>query len=216
MKPDCRLQMWAGCQEDPREAKVRILLATDAASEGIDLQNHCSRLIHYEIPWNPNRMEQRNGRLDRHGQRAKEVLIYHFVGAGYERGAAAVGVPPGQLEGDLEFLMRAVMKVETIREDLGKVGPVIATQVAEAMLGRRQRLDTERAERESEPVRQMLRFRQRLEEQIERLTHQLQETKRELRLSPENIHAVVSIGLELAGQPPLCEATAPDLWPDAP
>ena len=43
---------------------VRILLATDAASEGIDLQRNCHRLIHYEIPWNPNRMEQRNGRLD--------------------------------------------------------------------------------------------------------------------------------------------------------
>ena len=60
---------------------MRILLATDAASEGIDLQNHCPRLIHYEIPWNPNRLEQRNGRIDRHGQQAAEVLIYHFVGS---------------------------------------------------------------------------------------------------------------------------------------
>ncbi|MDW8217293.1 MAG: helicase-related protein [Acidobacteriota bacterium] len=48
---------------------VRILLATDAASEGLDLQNFCSRLIHHEIPWNPNRLEQRNGRVDRPGQR---------------------------------------------------------------------------------------------------------------------------------------------------
>ncbi len=63
---------------------VRILLATDVASEGLDLQNFCSRLIHYEIPWNPNRMEQRNGRIDRHGQRADKILIYHFVGAGYK------------------------------------------------------------------------------------------------------------------------------------
>jgi Helicase conserved C-terminal domain len=45
-----------------------VLLATDAASEGIDLQYHCCRVIHYEIPWNPNRLEQRNGRIDRHGQ----------------------------------------------------------------------------------------------------------------------------------------------------
>ena len=43
----------------------------------------------------------------------------------------------GDLEADLEFLMRAVRKVEAIREDLGKVGPVIAEQVEEAMLGRR-------------------------------------------------------------------------------
>ena len=57
---------------------MRILLATDAASEGIDLQNHCSRLFHYEIPWNPNRLEQRNGRIDRHGQRA----LLHSISEG--------------------------------------------------------------------------------------------------------------------------------------
>ena len=50
---------------------VRILLATDAASEGINLQPHCHRLLHWEIPWNPNRLEQRNGRIDRHGQHAR-------------------------------------------------------------------------------------------------------------------------------------------------
>ena len=63
------------------------------------------------------------------------------------------GQAPGDLEGDLEFLLRAALKVEAIREDLGKVGPVIAEQVEEAMLGRRRTLDTSRAERESEPVR---------------------------------------------------------------
>src|SRR5438034_5565077 len=106
MKPDCRLQMWAGCQEDPREAKVRILLATDAASEGIDLQNHCSRLIHYEIPWNPNRLEQRNGRIDRHGQRASLVNIYHFVSSSYQD-EDTPGRSLSKLDADLEFLMRA-------------------------------------------------------------------------------------------------------------
>ena len=96
--------------------------------------------IHFEIPWNPNRLEQRNGRIDRHGQKSKEVLIHHFVGKGYndrERRMAETSV--GDLEADLEFLMRAVRKVEAIREDLGKVGPVIADQVEEAMLGRRSR-----------------------------------------------------------------------------
>ena len=57
---------------------VRILLGTDAASEGLNLQNHCRLLIHYEIPWNPNRMEQRNGRIDRHGQPASDVYCRHF------------------------------------------------------------------------------------------------------------------------------------------
>ena len=57
--------------------------------------------------------------------------------------------PVGDLEADLEFLMRAARKIEAIREDLGKVGPVIATQVQEAMLGRRSVLHTDEAEEQA-------------------------------------------------------------------
>lgn len=204
MDRDQREEIKAAFQTDPAQSPVRILLATDAASEGIDLQNHCSRLIHYEIPWNPNRLEQRNGRVDRHGQKAAEVLIYHFVGKGYQqREALSAETKVGDLEADLEFLMRAVRKVETIREDLGKVGPVIAQQVEEAMLGRRRGLDTKKAEEEAEPIRKYLKFERDLKKQIDQLMEQLHETKRELRLAPENIQKVVEIALELAGQPPL-------------
>ena len=71
----------AAFQADPAISPVRILLATDAASEGIDLQNWCADLIHVDIPWNPIVMEQRNGRVDRHGQKSKEVRIWHPVGS---------------------------------------------------------------------------------------------------------------------------------------
>ncbi|MGH9837858.1 MAG: DISARM system SNF2-like helicase DrmD [Blastocatellia bacterium] len=215
MNSDKREEIKAAFQTDPKQSPVRILLATDAVSEGIDLQNHCSRLIHYEIPWNPNRLEQRNGRVDRHGQRAKKVKIYHFAGKGYrerERNLAETSV--GELEADLEFLMRAVRKIETIREDLGKVGPVIAQQVEEAMLGRRSRLDTRMAEADAEPVRKLLKFERDLEKQIKQLMDQLHETKRELRFSPENIQKVVEVALELADQPPLIPATVEGIWPD--
>jgi len=47
---------------------LRILIATDAASEGLNLQTFCRYFIHQEIPWNPMRLEQRNGRVDWHGQ----------------------------------------------------------------------------------------------------------------------------------------------------
>jgi hypothetical protein len=201
MKLDERERIKAAFQADPADAPVRILLATDAASEGLNLQNHCWELIHYEIPWNPNRMEQRNGRVDRHGQRNPEVNVFHFVGAGFDQ--ALPGQAPGELEADLEFLLRAALKVEAIREDLGKVGPVIAWQVEEAMLGRRRELDTSRAERESEPVRKMLKFERKLRDQLEKLASQLHETQRDLRLSPENIQNVVTTGLALAGQLPL-------------
>lgn len=210
MKTEDRERIKAAFQADPKDAPVRILLATDAASEGVNLQNHCCQLIHYEIPWNPNRMEQRNGRVDRHGQKSPEVDIHHFVGAGFD--AAKAGQAPGDLEGDLEFLMRAALKVEAIREDLGKVGPVIAEQVEEAMLGRRRVLDTSRAERDSEPVRAMLKFERKLREQLLKLTDQLRETERELRLSPANIQNVVATGLALAGQPPLRPADGPGMF----
>ncbi len=211
MKTEDREAIKAAFQADPREAEVRILLATDAASEGIDLQNHCARLIHYEIPWNPNRLEQRNGRIDRHGQRASQVNIYHFVSSTYhQRPLAEADLPVGELDADLEFLLRAVRKVESIREDLGKVGPVIAEQVEEAMLGRRRRLDTASAEGNAAPLRSLLKFERRLKEQIERLHDQLQESRRELDLTPEHVQAVVETALELAGQPPLERMTLND------
>jgi superfamily II DNA or RNA helicase len=211
MDPHDREAVKAAFQAAPDISPVRILLATDAASEGLDLQNYCARLIHYEIPWNPNRMEQRNGRIDRHGQKAAQVNVYHFVAQGYkdrERRNFAESV--SDLEADLEFLMRVARKIETIREDLGKVGPVIAEQVEEAMLGRRTTLNTAQAEKDAEPVRRMLKFERDLAKQIKALMEQCQETQKELRLTHDNIHKVVEVALELAGQPHLIPTTLPD------
>lgn len=58
--------------------ECRVLLATDAASEGLNLQQFCRRLYHVELPWNPNRLEQRNGRIDRYGQRRTPQIAYLF------------------------------------------------------------------------------------------------------------------------------------------
>ena len=204
MDSDKREEVKASFQTSPDVSPVRILLATDAASEGLDFQNFCSRLIHYEIPWNPNRMEQRNGRVDRHGQKADEVLIYHFVGNGYgERAKHNFTGQASDMVADLEFLMRVALKIETIREDLGKVGMVIAEQVSEAMLGRRTTLNTEKAEKEAEPIRRMLKFERDLQKQVQAIMEQYRATRREFRLFPENIHQVVNVGLTVAGQPPL-------------
>ncbi len=57
------------------EGKVRFLVSTEAAGEGIDLQESCHTLIHVDLPWNPMRMHQRVGRLNRYGQtKAVEVI----------------------------------------------------------------------------------------------------------------------------------------------
>lgn len=59
------------------KGEVRVLLATDAASEGLNLQT-CGVLINYDMPWNPMRVEQRIGRIDRIGQTYETVWIYHY------------------------------------------------------------------------------------------------------------------------------------------
>ncbi|MFW6135963.1 MAG: helicase-related protein [Chloroflexota bacterium] len=64
---------------DFERAEVAVLVATDAISEGINLHHAAAQVIHYELPWNPNRLEQRNGRVDRFGQRKPVVTIRTMV-----------------------------------------------------------------------------------------------------------------------------------------
>ncbi len=74
--------------EDQREAQIqelatypqRVLVATDCLSEGVNLQEHFQAVIHYDLPWNPNRLEQREGRIDRYGQIAPKVKSYLLYG----------------------------------------------------------------------------------------------------------------------------------------
>lgn len=61
--------------------RPRILVATDCLSEGINLQEWFTAVLHYDLPWNPNRLEQREGRVDRFGQRAPEVKACLLYGA---------------------------------------------------------------------------------------------------------------------------------------
>ncbi|MDR0938845.1 MAG: DEAD/DEAH box helicase [Mediterranea sp.] len=56
-------------------AERHVLVCTDCLSEGVNLQQGFDAVIHYDLPWNPNRMEQRDGRVDRFGQTSDEVLI---------------------------------------------------------------------------------------------------------------------------------------------
>lgn len=193
---DDRDQIKAAFQADPADAPVRILLATDAASEGIDLQNHCNYLIHVEIPWNPNVMEQRNGRIDRHGQKQNEVLIWHPVGS-------RTAEEGGELDGDHEFLMRAVEKVQAIREDLGSVGPVIEQQIEEAMLGDREKLDTSVAEKRAQKSRKYVSADRKLVERTVKLHDKLIEARDTTKMTPDRVARAVQMALGLAGKPPL-------------
>jgi superfamily II DNA or RNA helicase len=64
---------------DPAKDLLRILICTDAAREGINLQMRCHDLIHVDLPWNPARLEQRNGRIDRKLQPSLKVWCRYFV-----------------------------------------------------------------------------------------------------------------------------------------
>ena len=87
-------------QERFEQPDTKILLATDAASEGLNLQRFCRRVIHFELPWNPNRLEQRNGRVDRYGQDRNCEIRYLYY--------------PDSPEDDI--LHRIVEKIEHIQE----------------------------------------------------------------------------------------------------
>ncbi|MBL8808533.1 MAG: DEAD/DEAH box helicase, partial [Planctomycetaceae bacterium] len=214
MDADEREDIKAAFQAAPDESDVRILLATDSASEGINLQNHCHRVIHVEIPWNPNVLEQRNGRVDRHGQKYAP-FVYHFVGREVYGREDLVSSRAGDLETDLEFLMVAARKLEQISKDLsGKVNPVIAAQVEERMLGKRVGLDTRNVEADAAGIRRQLSYERNLREEIKKLASQLSESRRELNIYPASVKAVVDMGLQLADKPPLEEATLKGIWPD--
>jgi ERCC4-related helicase len=194
MDTRAREHLKAAFQASPDRHPVRILLATDAASEGIDLQAHCSRVIHYDIPFNPNRLEQRIGRVDRFGQ-SDPVHVAHFVGTGWESADA------GSYEADLEFLSRVADKVAREREDLGRVNPVLARAVESRMLGRPVLDDPFTAQ----PDTTGLRAEQDLRAQVARLREQLTASTQRLHVATPNVRRVVDTALALAGQPPLSD-----------
>ena len=82
---------------------VQIMLATDAGGESINLQ-FCNQMINYDIPWNPNRLEQRMGRIHRIGQK-NEVFIFNLVASNTREG---------------DVLIRLLTKMDQMREDLGQ------------------------------------------------------------------------------------------------
>ena len=120
MSEDNRERLKAQFNADPDQEPLRILIATDAAREGVNLQNHCKHLIHFDIPWNPSKLEQRNGRIDRKLQRSPQVWCHYFV-----------------LEDRPEDRVMDVLvkKTEVIRQELGSLSPLVQRQVDEVLEG---------------------------------------------------------------------------------
>lgn len=167
---------------DPADA-VRILVATDAASEGLNLQETARFLFHYDIPWNPARLEQRNGRLDRHGQ-ARDVTVHHFT---------------SNEDADLRFLAKVAQKVNTIREDLGSTGDVFDRAVERRLI---EGADADEVERELDAGLERARGRAELPrdravETGEAELRRLEALSEEIDLDPATLTATLDVALGL-------------------
>lgn len=95
------------------QSKAAVLIATDVISEGLNLQSTSAMVVHYDIPWNPNRLEQRVGRVDRFGQQAPIVYVRTI----YCRDTT-----------DEDVMALLVRKLETIREDQGFCPPFFVSE----------------------------------------------------------------------------------------
>jgi hypothetical protein len=193
MGDDLRDEVQRAFNAQPDDHPVRILVATDAAREGVNLQGHCSDLFHIDVPWNPSRLEQRNGRIDRTLQEAEEVRCHYFV---YE-----------QREEDrvFETLFR---KIETVQTELGSMGAVLFDEMESTLsdglkadtadkidaMGRDARSET--SERELEAMR---RQQDHLQKENLRAGQLLERSKRALEVEPAALRGVVEVGLQLAG-----------------
>ena len=188
-------------QRAPHETPVRILIATDCASEGIDLQAHCKHVLHFDIPWNPNRMEQRNGRIDRRGQRSPVVHIRHFA-------SKADATAASSFEHDLEYLAKVVRKVEEAREYLGAVNALLAEDIEAAMLQGEHR-NTPLAGSAVHEIHTDLGTTQvtTVSDQVSVLRQRLEEARADLQLTPANLRSAVELALSLARQQPLQPTT---------
>ena len=198
--PQVREDVKHAFNTEPKDHPLRILIATDAAREGLNLQRHCTDIFHFDLPWNPSRLDQRNGRIDRKLQPAGEVFCRYFF---YRQ------------RPEDRVLKVLVEKAERIRAELGSAATVLEGRVAESMGRegvRRDRLaeladsieqaaaDDRRktVEEELEDVRAR---RDGLRENVGILERRLERSRRHIGLTAAQFRRTLSVSLRLAGVP---------------
>jgi len=207
--PAKREQIKRAFNTPPDDHPVRILVATDAAREGLNLQAHCRHLFHFDVPWNPSRLEQRNGRIDRKLQPAPVVYCHYFV---YEQ------------RPEDRVLQALVRKTKTIREELGSLSEVLESRLSDTLKGgiRREAIDAltreiDNAELDSEKRRtadeelEAARTRKdALRQQIAQLERRVEDARKWIGLDSGSLRDAISCSLEFLGAEPLQAEGAPD------
>jgi superfamily II DNA or RNA helicase len=187
---------------DPKQHPLRILIATDAAREGLNLQAHCWNLFHFDVPWNPGRMEQRNGRIDRKLQPSTDVYCHYFF---YTQ------------RPEDRILKVLVEKTKRIQEELGSLSQVIESRLERLMKNgiRRRDLSTleqqirdadiekERRETMQDELEAARERQGALREQIDRLRGMLNRSRQAVAFQEDHFRAAISCGLRIAGSEPL-------------
>lgn len=99
---------------------IRVLVTGDVASEGVNLHLQCHNLIHYDIPWSLIRIEQRNGRIDRYGQRTSPQITTLLLDSGDDK-----------FSGDIRVLQSLVSKEHEAHKILGEAGSLMGEYLDE-------------------------------------------------------------------------------------
>jgi superfamily II DNA or RNA helicase len=190
--PEDREYIRSQFTEDPSKEPVRVLLATDAAGEGIDLQTHCHRLVNFDIPFNPSRLEQRIGRIDRYGQ-TNEPQVFHFLPVAESSTYA----------GDVSFMARIAKKVALVEQDLGSVNQVIGDEIQGHFAGRTPAKAKAKGIDANDVINSALAGGLELNARLTQLEQGYDESRSEMHLDPANLRRVVDTALRINHQSPL-------------
>jgi len=190
--PEDREYIRSQFTEDPAKEPVRVLLATDAAGEGIDLQTYCHRLVNFDIPFNPSRLEQRIGRIDRYGQ-TLDPQVFHFVPDTDSSVYAA----------DASFIAQIAKKVANVEADLGSVNQVIGEEIQEHFARRTPSRRKAKAVDPNDVINTALAGGIELNARLTQLEQGFDKSRAEMHLEPANLRRVVDTALRIDHQLPL-------------
>ncbi|WP_337998977.1 DISARM system SNF2-like helicase DrmD [Nocardioides sp. JS614] len=191
-KPEDREYIRSQFTADPAKELVRVLLATDAAGEGIDLQTHCHRLVNFDIPFNPSRLEQRIGRIDRYGQ-TDEPQVFHFVPVA---GASTYAA-------DVDFMSRIARKIAQVQYDLGSANQVVGEEIQTHFARRTPAKAKAKGVDTNEVINAALAGGLELNTRLTQLEVGYDASRTEMHLDPANLRRVVDTALRINHQSPL-------------